>query len=87
MAIGVNAAVKAVEPTVAHPFEDSSVTQACFRELSTSQDSPLPPRNLPQAGLGVFPFHFARESAQPGKFAAWIASFTAAVAQALHKRG
>ena len=69
MAIRVNAAVKAVQPTVSYPFGNTVVAKPCLGQLRTREHPPLPPGKLPQAGLGVFPFHFAMESAPPRKFA------------------
>ena len=87
MAVGVNAAVKTMEPTALHPVRNPACAHAARDQLVPRDHPPLSPRKLPQAGLGVFRCHFAMESAQPGKFTAWIASFTAVVTQALHKRG
>ena len=60
MPVGVNAAVKAVKPAIAHPVPDAAVPEAAGLELLASHDSPLPPRKLSQSGWGVFPGHMPR---------------------------
>src|SRR5215211_6695799 len=79
MPIGVDAPVKAMKTAIAHPVRDSAVTQAKRGHLSEGDHTPLAPRNLSQSGLGVFPFHLARKSAQPRK----LTPFTAVVRSAV----
>ncbi len=60
MAIGVDPAVKAVQPPALHPVPDAVVPQAQLGELSVRDHTPLTPRELTNCGWGAFPFHFGR---------------------------